>query len=829
MTAKQCAEKMKSFKSKEEYMTAIPSEEIQRFTSKAILGRKGHPLKCFNCERVYASATGFLSHLRKCDIKTTEEIDADALMYRATPSSWLKIEKKDQKAVLEKIVGKNYECFSPGCSKKCTSLQSLIDHLDTAVRDGLKLGSLPCLVCGRLYSHHFGLIYHVERCQLKASEQPWKCWRCGFEAKAIDKSAHLAECTRVAAEAVEKKVESLLLEPRLEEEQPSAKRRRQNGAPRATSRKDGSILYRYRKSTVTREFNGLVTIRDQQKYEQACSSVYDSWKDASAEVAFCDRLAQIQKSELETTALEEANQFHGILTRQSVTLLSRKLEGLQESVPSGVRVNARESTTISNDQNVKTTVAFCGAPINAVKVAPGQTLNGDDVICVSTFANETNLESDSSLVQFWRHRVDKNRSELELWFLLYLPNRGTVLSMTWLQKYSAPEEGLIGFAAFSTTRGEVLIYRIDSPSVTPKSNGLQVVVLEPHLILKLQKRNDKQQHTNLKSTIKTEGDSDEPALPEIDESVVPIIKISWCAQDGGKSLVGISALGEVILWDLNGDLENPVHKVDEEWQSPPSDIAFLNSKHIVVSFREKLIKVLNLDDWGVKLEENTMKTAGSRVHTDARIVSSFFTFQSEYTGFPYPNATSVAYINMEVDSPFLVLIPTGNTHQLMTWDVAINPATGTLMSSGVDGRLFASASGRLLKEGKLPFFANRSLMTLKKRYVHNDPKTVAELLNSVKTEENASESSKLNEKRKEPLEESILMHDDVCKKMWLEVVFDEPFEPGRPELSCRDQRIESLNCVDTNTNKKFPVAFVGGEAGLLFAVSSNLIIQELDL
>ncbi|KAF1769687.1 hypothetical protein GCK72_001504 [Caenorhabditis remanei] len=874
LTVEECAQKFDSFVTKEDFFATIAPEEVSRFMTKAVAGKNGGLVRCMVCSREYATGSGILFHLKKCSL-TEVEVDEDVEKYRNSPILWLKVSQKEE--TLEKIVGKNYSCFSHGCSKSFKTAKSLINHLDACVRAGYwtfsdrpdefrKLdkkpknlyvkealaagnGKVACFLCGRIYSHTHGLLYHIDRCQVEEADQPWKCYRCGFEAKRPDAEAHLLECGRqTETKLIDSKMEAAVLsflnntdDP--DAATPSTKRRRTvGGAPRVTARKDGSTLFRFRKSTVNRSFNGIVTRADQQCYEETCRTIFENWKLESDTVAFSNRLQNIPSAEWTPEFLDESSQFYRIFqNRQSVTICTGKSEGLQSTIPPGIRLNTRESVYLEkgeSESDLNTTVAYCGAPINGIQVAPGKTSEGDDVICVTTFANETNFESDSSVVQFWKHRliteddsIDQ-KSQMELWFLLHIPHHGTILSMTWLQKYDSTEAGLIGFVAFATSIGRVLIYRIDETILKAESSSSSESVsvitnVEPHLILTLPKSPESSSQTSeddfLNATVKIEGE--EMIIPiKFDESIVPIVKISWSGHSGGGNLAGITGLGAIAIWNLDGELNEPRIHLDESWQSPPTDISFLNYDHLVVGFKERLVKVVNIDSWDVKLEENTMKTAGARVHTDSRIVHSFFTFQSEYTSFPYTQATGVSYVNMDLDSMNLFLIPTGNTHQLMTWEVAMCAPLGTLLSCGVDGRLLASASGRLLKNNHLPFFANRNLIALKRCRVLKEEDLIVP-----KMEESETSASKSSEKQKEPLEESLVNHDEVCQKMWLEVAFDEPFEPKRVELSCRDQRIESLNCVDATTNSEFPVAFTGGEAGLLFAVPSKLVVKNMNL
>ncbi|KAK6059002.1 hypothetical protein COOONC_03406 [Cooperia oncophora] len=53
---------------------------------------------------------------------------------------------------------------------------------------------LPCIECGRLFTHHYGLLYHVERCNVSEEEMPWKCYRCSIHTTRAKSHEHLREC-----------------------------------------------------------------------------------------------------------------------------------------------------------------------------------------------------------------------------------------------------------------------------------------------------------------------------------------------------------------------------------------------------------------------------------------------------------------------------------------------------------------------------------------------------------------------------------------------------------------------------------------------------------
>lgn len=109
-------------------------DEMLRFLTKVIIGRKGEPLKCLCCDRLYVSSSGFLIHIKKCSTKNEQDRLTDAQnKYRNEPSKWLNVRKKDQIATLKTIVGTNYTCFMIGCSLNFGSLKDLIEHLATCI------------------------------------------------------------------------------------------------------------------------------------------------------------------------------------------------------------------------------------------------------------------------------------------------------------------------------------------------------------------------------------------------------------------------------------------------------------------------------------------------------------------------------------------------------------------------------------------------------------------------------------------------------------------------------------------------------------------------
>ncbi|PIO60184.1 hypothetical protein TELCIR_18325 [Teladorsagia circumcincta] len=51
---------------------------------------------------------------------------------------------------------------------------------------------------------------------------------------------------------------------------------------------------------------------------------------------------------------------------------------------------------------------------------------------------------------------------------------------------------------------------------------------------------------------------------------------------------------------------------------------------VALAFRERLVRVYDVRSYECSLEENAVRTAGSRVTSQPRLFSGFFAFQSEY-------------------------------------------------------------------------------------------------------------------------------------------------------------------------------------------------------
>ncbi|KAK6014062.1 hypothetical protein OSTOST_20591, partial [Ostertagia ostertagi] len=245
----------------------------------------------------------------------------------------------------------------------------------------------------------------------------------------------------------------------------------------------------------------------------------------------------------------------------------------------------------------------------------------------------------------------------------------------------------------------------------------------------------------------------------------PVYALTWSAKCSAQYIVGVNAAGGAVIWDLQRSIDTPQVLLDSTWSSPVTAASFIGPYEVALAFRERLVRVYDVRSYECSLEENAVRTAGSRVTSQPRLFSGFFAFQSEYFATGDIPTNGVSFICTETKSGGYFVVPLGNRHGLMTWDVAASSVNATVASCGVDGRL---ALYTILEETLQHLWLDISL--------NSDPQ--------------ASRT--------------------------------------RLEYSALDLRIESLNCVATNHAARLgfvimiyllfvlPFVFTGGQAGLMF-------------
>ena len=136
--------------------------------------------------------------------------------------------------------------------------------------------------------------------------------------------------------------------------------------------------------------------------------------------------------------------------------------------------------------------------------------------------------------------------------------------------------------AISTAQGNVLIYRfaifvcqqylcrIDKSCVAVQSKAeLVLVSSEPLVILRQEPPLEEARVCYPASIVKIRVFQFSP----------PITRLGWSPFENCRYLAGVSATGAVIIWDLNGDRNNPKFLRDNNWTSPASDLCFVNESN----------------------------------------------------------------------------------------------------------------------------------------------------------------------------------------------------------------------------------------------------------
>ncbi|KAE9418473.1 hypothetical protein Angca_001816 [Angiostrongylus cantonensis] len=724
------------------------------------------------------------------------------------------------------------------------------------VREGMATNlQLPCLECGRSFTHQYGLIYHIERCNVDDEKIPWKCYRCGFEATRALSHNHLRECleppqpragstsppfvmgalgdvnlrsgksvlreaeetvtingvTKLAKDFSAEEALHAILGPYRSISSP--KRRRTFGgckvsvsagvipenSTRASITGDGKLRFKFRKADIKDGFDGLAGYP---RYLGQVRKSLEQWKNEVSELSYCSRLLEIQPSVWSSYSDSSVLPF---TLKESVgfRIFESKKQDNEKSVPTScLRLQALNTVELENgDEYV--TIAYCGGPINAIRVAPNSMSSDEEVVAVVTYTCEETLvgkdmRNSDGLVQFWLHSGYENRSKLRMWFILK-SNYGLIFDVQWLDRpRSSSEKSLIGFIALSTAQGVILIYRLDTtsvPSPSLHSQNFPIVEPNPAIILEQEKFFDKP------------SDANSYSFPP------PIHTMAWSARANAQHIVGVNAAGAAVIWDLQRSSDAPHVLLDPAWSSPATSAAFINTFEVALSFRERMVRVYNIRTYECSLEENTVRTAGSRVSSQPRLLPGFFAFQAEYFSSGTVPSNGVCFICTEAKSDGYFVLPLANKHELMTWDVTTSPTNAVVASCGVDGRLLLSANGRLATFGSSMDFAFsvlKSALAITRRRI-SDPES--QRLGNLKNNSEAAEG-------KEPHPQacpSYTTHEDTLQHLWLDISLKPETQTRRTRLdySALDLRVESLNCVATN-NLLRSFVFTGGQAGLMF-------------
>uniref|UniRef100_A0A1I7X1I7 C2H2-type domain-containing protein n=1 Tax=Heterorhabditis bacteriophora TaxID=37862 RepID=A0A1I7X1I7_HETBA len=225
-----CLKTYRNLKSLAEFVQSFSKDEQEKFIRGALKANHGS-LECFLCDKELSSSLGLVIHLKKCKQRFHDRLRIHAKIIskrdnkfnktsggtgkesvknvvslqhlKEEPSIWLRLSHTDKIDVLHKLFPSKISCFAFG-NKDCpiySNSKEAILHLDNCIQHMyftfkamVAHGQLPCLECGKMYHHQYGLIYHLDRCNVNEGERPWKCYRCGFNTSVAKASQHLDAC-----------------------------------------------------------------------------------------------------------------------------------------------------------------------------------------------------------------------------------------------------------------------------------------------------------------------------------------------------------------------------------------------------------------------------------------------------------------------------------------------------------------------------------------------------------------------------------------------------------------------------------------------------------
>ncbi|VDO35340.1 unnamed protein product [Haemonchus placei] len=853
----ECLKTYSSMTSWQDFNNALPGVLQERLVRGA-MGANGGSLPCFKCHKSLTSSLGLIMHLKRCRKSAKDPTNASESTkiphpppkrvrdrtkknvnpiisvsslqeLKDEPSIWLRLDQNEKLDVLKTFFpSRVVECFAiQTTSRKCPTFndyKKAVAHLDSCIQP--------------MY--------------LTYVEMPWKCYRCSMQTTRAKSHEHLKECWGVDREEEAKELSSCLVMgalgdvnlrsgksilkdsdetieidgvPKLVSELSAEealksilgpkqsvltpkKRRPLTGArasvsegvipehsTRITISGDGKMRFKFRKADIK---GGVAGMAGYPRYLDYVRKSNEKWNEEVSALPYCAHLSDIKPSIWKPISNSTSLPYS---SKESVgiRLFEQRHVDQQEVPDSCRRLRAFNTAELTNERDESVTIAYCGGPINAIRIAPNTMPSGEEVVAVVTYPCETtlvgkNMRKADGFVQFWLHSSnEKGSSAIVPWFVLK-SDYGLVFDVCWLDRPRlSPDDTLIG---------------IDTNTIS-SSQGVPVVNPDPGLILR--------QPKNVFLDKPEDENSEQPFSP-------PIYALTWSAKSSAQYIVGVNAAGGAVIWDLQRSIDTPQVLLDSTWSSPVTAASFIGTYEVALAFRERLVRVYDVRSYECSLEENAVRTAGSRVTSQPRLFSGFFAFQSEYFATGDIPTNGVSFICTETKSGGYFVVPLGNRHGLMTWDVAASCVNATVASCGVDGRLLLSSNGRLVTFASpcdYGFSLMKSSLTLTRRVLRrvSEPEAVnIETLFS-KVEPPDDYNDHTNEKEA-PVRRACLCyttHDETLEHLWLDISLNSDVQTyrNRLEYSALDLRIESLNCVATNHAAR-PFVFTGGQAGLMF-------------
>ncbi|GMT29073.1 hypothetical protein PFISCL1PPCAC_20370 [Pristionchus fissidentatus] len=574
----------KRAKAPKDILTSYTTEHaLAKFFSGAIRAATNNELICPGCKKAFASHSGMVYHIQRCKESLVEwEATRDTLTYsevKEHPWMWVagsKRAKDEMAAAAFKETTDGVECVrAVSCgSTSFKDQKSLVEHLNsccvptynqfrgeieefrvmdkkmrtTLIRFAMSAngGQLPCLSCGKMFEHKFGLAYHLDRCGFtedNSGEIPWRCYRCGFNGKVNDRESHLEVCDVPASEAAKPKNQRVgksemdgdtILEL-------SSKRRRTGGVSVANGAVPGDSSqtrftasglkrFKFRKSEAMQL--SITIAADLEKYRASIESAIEEHekKDESQGCEMLRRRAEMKKGEWKR--VEEGSYIASLRDKKSIGMRQKTVDDFVQAFgktnsntkrttippvvehaekPDGLtRITAFTSETVETPCTPSVSIGYAGGPIAATLLAPNPLSENCECLAVLSFPNDEILVDSTTGKKDWRQtdayiqlwRVEKSKEEkmkkmgeeetrevtrcdLSLWFMLKIEGMGLALAANWMPRSESSD--MVGFLAVAMSDGTIVIYCIRKDSVSMeglKEDEIAVVCPQPILTLK---------------------------------------------------------------------------------------------------------------------------------------------------------------------------------------------------------------------------------------------------------------------------------------------------------------------------------------------------------
>ncbi|CAI4221453.1 unnamed protein product [Auanema sp. JU1783] len=812
-------------------------------------------------------------------------------MLKTEPSLWVRFSANDKCKALKRLYQEGpYNCFSiKDCnSEPCplfTSINDAVEHCNNCIKPMYSTYSngrasefralekqlksryvkealfasnqVECLSCPRMFSHHYGLLYHLDRCNVDIAERPWKCYKCGYTTTQDQSDLHLAYCglteeeLRIKKEldemfensgaarkemykaineqmsiasqnaglnmspgdgennleeiAAEKALEIILSTPSTIR---STRKRRHPVSlsagyiPPDSSRvrisNSGALRFRFRKSEIT---SNPPCISDWVRYTDFVLKSGMSTELEQSKETLCRTLREIKSGAW--VAVYEHPRVHFDLEKSSLPFKEIKNASnvSEDCLPPGIkRLKVFETTSVRVEEESDDFIyaGYAGGPIHTIEFAPNKLSENEEVFVTLVYPSETDLitstwKTDDGFCQFWKLCYDSTTKRQSIKPWFVLRH----------------DHGLLLTATWLDRKNKT-----DESLIGYLALGTSQGTV---LIYRVSSESVNTGSANYVPVVFYEPDivlSIENRLLNTENSLLemsgmleeemsfqpPILRLAWCSQGPAQYVCASNAAGEIVTWNLLESFKEPYILKDLEWGSPAVDVCFQKGYELAVAFRERLIRVYDVTNWECVLEEATVRTAGSRVMSEPRCFPGLIAFQSEYAACGDTQATALAYISSDVQSQGYFVVPLANSHFLQTFDVSVSTINGIVASCGADGQLHVSANGKMAANLSIidcAFSLKKTSLSLTRRRLTK----VQDLKNAV-------------------IKESIISHKDICENLWLEIRADVPKEGKDVEYAAIDTRVESLNAIGTNKFSKSTV-ITGGQAGLLFCRPLN--------